>query len=70
AILIYPFMPNTSRTIWKELAADGEVEEQRWDDAGRLLIKPNHRIGEPKPLFRKVSAEEIAQAWTASPENG
>ncbi|MBS7622289.1 methionine--tRNA ligase [Candidatus Bathyarchaeota archaeon] len=70
AILIYPFMPNTSRMIWMELAAEGEVEEQRWDDAGRLLLKPNHRIGEPRTLFHKVDAEQIARAWTANPEHG
>jgi methionyl-tRNA synthetase len=70
AILIYPFMPNTSRMIWTELAAEGEVEEQRWDDAGKLLIKPNHRIGEPKTLFHKVNAEQIVQTWTSNPEQG
>lgn len=67
AILLYPFMPNTSEMIWVELAADGEVKEQKWDDAGKLLLEPKHKIGEPKPLFHKVSAEQIAKTWAANP---
>lgn len=66
AILLYPFMPQTANAIWKQLEAGGRLEEQRWEDAGSLLLNPNHPIGESRPLFHKVNAKEIEKMWNSA----
>jgi len=68
AILLYPFMPKTSETIWRQLAAEGRVDEQNWVNSGKHILKANHQIGEPQPLFQKVDAEEIERLWAAPPQ--
>ncbi len=54
AILMEPFMPNASESLWKQLNLGGSVHEQQWENAGTLILKSGHVIGEPKPLFKKV----------------
>jgi methionyl-tRNA synthetase len=36
------------------------VSELRWSDA-EATIPPGHRINEPKPLFRKITSEEVEE---------
>lgn len=50
AILIWPFLPKTSEEIFKQL----NIEQKKWDDLGKQSIKPDHKIGEPKVLFRRL----------------
>lgn len=66
AILLYPFMPQTAAAIWRELAIKGHVEEQRWDDAGRILLETEHQIGQPRPLFHKVDGKQIEEEWKSN----
>ncbi len=63
AVLLYPFMPQTANAMWKQLGAEGKVDEQSWEDAGRMALNPDHQIGEPQPLFQKVNGEKIAETW-------
>jgi len=52
-ILISPFLPETAQQIANQLNAESSVG---WQDAGRLDLKPGHKIGKPKPLFHKITA--------------
>jgi methionyl-tRNA synthetase len=57
AIVSEPIIPFTAEELWKILNLPGSVHQQRWDEA----LKPmpvGHRIGEAKPLFRKIEADE------------
>ncbi|MBX5328806.1 MAG: methionine--tRNA ligase [Candidatus Bathyarchaeota archaeon] len=52
-----PFMPFTAQEIWKTLNLPGNVYEQNWDETLKPL-PTNHEIAKPKPLFRKIEADE------------
>ncbi len=54
AILLFPYIPFSSERIWRMLDLEGDVASQSWDDAGRLGVKPGHRIGEVSIPFEKV----------------
>jgi methionyl-tRNA synthetase len=54
AILFAPFIPESSEKIWKLLNLEGSVHGQKWNSAGKLLIKPNHELNKSKPLFKKI----------------
>lgn len=59
AILLYPFLPKTSRSIWSQLGLAEGPADAKWDSAGQLEVQAGHVIGNPVPLFRKVKAREI-----------
>ena len=56
-ILISPFLPETAEQITKQLNLD--EESGKWWNAGKLNLKPGHKIGEAKPLFHKVSVPAV-----------
>ena len=56
AIVMGPFMPIASESIWKQLNLEGSVHEQRWERAASLILEPGHEINEPRPLFKKVDS--------------
>jgi methionyl-tRNA synthetase len=68
AILLYPFLPQTSHLIWKQLNLEGDVDEQNWHNAGEISIAAGHKIGKPQPLFHKVNSTEIMKTW--KPDSG
>jgi len=51
-ILISPYLPETARRISDQL---GIAREIHWDDAGKLSLEPGHQIGQPEPLFHKIT---------------
>jgi len=57
AIVSAPFIPFSAQEIWKTLNLPGSVHEQEWNEALRRLPR-NHKIGKPKPLFRKIDSDE------------
>ncbi len=59
AILMHPFMPAASERVWKMLALEGSVADQKWESAGELKIKPGHKIGHVEPLFKKIEDNHI-----------
>ncbi|MCD6522964.1 MAG: methionine--tRNA ligase [Candidatus Diapherotrites archaeon] len=59
AILFEPFMPAFSSQVWAYLNLD---EDKKWEDAGKLLLKPGHKINESKPIFKKIGDDEI-EKW-------
>ncbi|NYZ77682.1 methionine--tRNA ligase [Candidatus Micrarchaeota archaeon] len=58
AILLEPFLPNTSAGIFKQL----NLEPKKWSDIGKLSVKPGHKLGTPEILFRKIEGKELAAA--------
>ena len=52
-----PFIPFAAEELWKTLNLPGSVHEQKWDEALKPL-PPNHKIAKPKPLFKKIDANE------------
>ena len=55
ALVSAPFIPFAAEELWRILNLPGSVHEQEWNEA----LKPlpvSHKIGEAKPLFRKIEA--------------
>ena len=57
AVISYPFLPFSALKIREYLNLDSNV---RWDDINKKL-EPGSRIREPKPLYRKITDEEIEE---------
>lgn len=60
AITLAPVIPGSAQRAWEMLGYEGRVEDAGWDEA-RRPARPGLRIREPKPLFRKVSDEELEE---------
>lgn len=59
-LIACPIMPSTSKSIGEQLGISQSVELVGWED----WLKPmtaGSKLGEPKPLFRKIEDEEIAR---------
>ena len=59
AILLEPYLPFSSETLWQQLNLEAPIHKQSWDSVAELTIKSGHQINKPKILFRKVESEEI-----------
>ncbi len=58
AVLLAPFTPTAADELWKMLGMPGTVHESGvWDTVKELPVKPGHKIGEVKPLFKKLPAD-------------
>ena len=55
AILSDPFMPFSSEKLKKIL----DLKTNKWDDASKLTISPNHQINKPNHLFKKIEDNTI-----------
>uniref|UniRef100_A0A6B2ECX7 Methionine--tRNA ligase, cytoplasmic n=1 Tax=Phlebotomus kandelakii TaxID=1109342 RepID=A0A6B2ECX7_9DIPT len=72
ATLLFPFMPDTARRIFRQcnVAANGI---QSGDPRIRMWLKPGHRIGKPEPLFVKIESvriEELKKKYAGPQVNG
>ena len=56
AILISPFMPNTSRRILEQLQLSQDIKLEDAEIFGKLEI--NHKIGKPEQLFPRIEVEQ------------
>lgn len=59
AIVIYPFMPESSQKIWTQLGLKGNVSEQPWGSISDISLSANHQLGDSSPLFAKVEDTDI-----------
>jgi methionyl-tRNA synthetase len=59
AILLAPFLPATGESIWSQVGFQNGLSEVRWEEAGEVRLREGHVIGDPVPLFKKISDEEI-----------
>jgi methionyl-tRNA synthetase len=59
AILLGPFMPATAQSVWSQLGLHESLSKAHWEEAGEIRLREGHVIGDPAPLFRKISDEQI-----------
>jgi len=66
ASMLEPFMPSFSAKVYEQMNIKRtELHETLYDhlkkDAKRIesLVPAGHQIGEPKPIFREISNEEM-----------
>ena len=67
-ILLYPFLPSSSKKIWKQLGLEEEeeveenkIENQNWNNIGKLSINVGHKISISEPIFKRIEIKEIEQ---------
>ncbi len=58
AILLNPFIPDTSLQILSYLNLDSNIN---WQDIKNTAIKAGHKIKKPKPLFQKLDIKELQE---------
>ncbi|MCJ7649266.1 MAG: methionine--tRNA ligase, partial [Candidatus Lokiarchaeota archaeon] len=58
AILLNPFIPDTSLQILSYLNLDSNI---KWQDIKNNAIKAGHKIKKPKPLFQKLDIKELQE---------
>jgi len=54
AVVFWPFVPFACERLWEQLNLKGGFKEQLFDDIDKPLLNPGHRIGEIKPLFKRL----------------
>lgn len=59
AILLSPFIPNSSKEIWNLLKIQEDLAKTPWDTAGQLAIPVGYSITAPKTLFSKIDGKEL-----------
>jgi methionyl-tRNA synthetase len=64
AIVIFPFMPESSQKVWNQLGLDGMVDDSSWDSMSELDISSGHLLGDSSPLFAKVEKSDIEKHKT------
>lgn len=62
ALLLYPFLPFSSAEVWLQLGFHEPLTAYGWDSLSSLNVKAGQRLGELKPLFKKVEEAEIEEA--------
>ena len=58
AVVSAPFIPSAADEIWKTLNIPGSVHQQKWIEALSPL-PAHHKIGETRPIFKKVEESEM-----------
>lgn len=59
AILISPFMPNTTPKIWKQLGMSKDLTTVRLSDAKHWGLLPvGTQVGKPEPIFPRIEEKE------------
>jgi methionyl-tRNA synthetase len=59
AVLLHPFLPFSSEDLWAQLSVEQPLSTVAWDGAGAMMLKPGHKIREPKPLFKRVEETDL-----------
>ncbi|MHA1129433.1 MAG: methionine--tRNA ligase [Candidatus Helarchaeota archaeon] len=59
AILLAPFIPESSQKIWKLLGMEDKLDQIPWNDAAEIVIRAGYHIPKPKPLFAKIKATKL-----------
>ena len=61
AIMLSPIIPDSAQKMWELLGYDSKVEDQLWDEA-KKTVAPRQKLVKPKPLFKKITQEELKEA--------
>jgi methionyl-tRNA synthetase len=64
AIMMNPFLPFTSKKIWRMLRLEGKPAEASWEDIGTLPLQDLHKIGDIEILFEKIPDKAIRAELT------
>jgi methionyl-tRNA synthetase len=59
AILLAPFLPASAESIWSQVGLQNGLSGTRWEEAGEIRLREGHVIGDPAPLFKKITDQEI-----------
>ncbi len=59
AILLSPFIPDSSKQIWDLLNIKREFTDVLWNEVAQSSIPSGHEIPSPKPLFFKIKAKKL-----------
>jgi methionyl-tRNA synthetase len=62
ATLLHPFLPFSTDEIWIQLGFSGKLEDSGWVNASEFRVEAGRKIGDPKPLFKKVEERELEAA--------
>lgn len=54
ALLLYPFIPSTSNTIWKQLGYNSSIKEINFEYSINNKISPGMKISNIAPIFKKL----------------
>ncbi len=57
--LLYPYIPFKAKEAWHFLNLPYSIEDERLDRLNELIIRPGHKIKEPKIVFEKVSEKDL-----------
>ncbi len=62
AVLVAPYLPGAAARAWDLLGLDGApTAPGGWEAAARPLLGETHRVRDAKPLFPKLTPEEVAR---------
>jgi methionyl-tRNA synthetase len=61
ATLLYPFIPFSSEEVWAQLGFERPIVEDRWTLASGLRVEAGQKIGEPRPVFRKIEEKDLGK---------
>ena len=61
AILLGPFIPDTSEKVLDYLNIPEKLEQLSWNNVKINTLKEGHKIKTPRPLFQKLEIEEIKE---------
>jgi methionyl-tRNA synthetase len=59
ATLLNPFLPFSSEEVWAQLGFERPLGEDGWASASGLRVEVGQKIGEPKPVFRKIEETDL-----------
>jgi len=61
ALLLAPFMPATSETMWAQLGLEDYLWKQNFDENGKWGgLKPGRKIVKPAPLFPRIDPSKMS----------
>ncbi|MGD0477479.1 MAG: methionine--tRNA ligase [Nitrososphaerales archaeon] len=61
ATLLNPFLPFSSEEVWAQLGFDRPLGEDGWASASGLRVEAGQKIGDPKPVFRKIEEKDLSK---------
>jgi methionyl-tRNA synthetase len=61
ATLLNPFLPFSSEEVWAQVGFDRRLGEYGWASASGLRVEAGQKIGEPKPIFRKIEEKDLSK---------
>jgi methionyl-tRNA synthetase len=58
AVMMWPFLPSSCESLWKQLGFDGGIEARKIEGIDKPSMKDGHKIGEISPMYKKIEILE------------